>query len=213
LGLGKHLVRELNPEKDGRDTLGRWLAHHLAELMYQAENGKTSAQRSKARQQATETILKIWEHRRFLPRDAYPLAKYQDVLKVIERLKIGNDPYRFYGHNFQNTTDQITSMLFDDFTRLILTLLFRKINHLEEQKKINSTVIETLDEEEQHVWFAIQEWFTLFPNENDDDKPDKKNRKRKKSEKIDLNKNALELIDNIMNSLTELQKAVSPLTK
>jgi hypothetical protein len=35
-------VRELGFE-DGVDTLGRWMAHHLAELIDKAENGATVA--------------------------------------------------------------------------------------------------------------------------------------------------------------------------
>lgn len=66
LGLGRHLVRELRFE-DGVDTLGRWMAHHLAELIDEAESGSTPAERLRARKSATETILKIWEHRASLP--------------------------------------------------------------------------------------------------------------------------------------------------
>ena len=42
--LGQHLVRELGFEDRG-ETLGRWMAHHLAELLDQAENAKTAAER------------------------------------------------------------------------------------------------------------------------------------------------------------------------
>jgi hypothetical protein len=62
LGLGRHLVRELGFE-DGVDTLGRWMAHHLAELIDKAENGVCATERVEARKSATETILKVWEHR------------------------------------------------------------------------------------------------------------------------------------------------------
>src|SRR5687767_11542563 len=78
LGLGQHLVRELDFE-DGVDTLGRWMAHYLAELIDKAENGGTAAKRLRAHKSATETILKIWEHRTSLPGKAYPLAPYKDV--------------------------------------------------------------------------------------------------------------------------------------
>ncbi len=100
LGLGKHLVRELDFE-DGVDTLGRWMSHYLAELIHESENGKTAAIRSKASQKAVETVLKIWEHRKALPRDAYPLAKFEDLSTVLDRLRIGNNPHRAYGdkHN------------------------------------------------------------------------------------------------------------------
>ena len=86
LALGRHLVRELGFD-DQRDTLGRWMAHHLAELINKAENGATGTERVRARKNATETILKIWEHRASLPGNAYPLAPYKDILKVLDRLR------------------------------------------------------------------------------------------------------------------------------
>jgi hypothetical protein len=78
LGLGRHLVRELGLE-DGVDTLGRWMAHHLAELIDKTENAATAKDRQKASKAATETILKIWERRALLPETAYPLAPYTSV--------------------------------------------------------------------------------------------------------------------------------------
>lgn len=143
LELGKYLVRELDFE-DGVDTLGRWMAHHLAELIHEVENGETEEEKLKASQQATETILKIWEHRKNLPREAYPLARYEDLLKVINRLRISSNPYRFEGYNFQNKTDQIASILFDNFTRLILSLLLMRIDSLKSQKVVGSLVIDSL---------------------------------------------------------------------
>ncbi|MDM7920809.1 MAG: hypothetical protein QUS14_00800, partial [Pyrinomonadaceae bacterium] len=75
LELGKHLVRELGLES-GVDTLGRWLAHRIAELIVAAEKAPTLAMRRKAEAAAIETILKVWEKREDLPREVYPLAPY-----------------------------------------------------------------------------------------------------------------------------------------
>lgn len=203
LGLGKHLVRELNFE-DGVDTLGRWMSHHLAELIHESENGKTAAIRSKASQYAVNTILKIWEHRKSLPRQAYPLAEFEDLLKVIDRLRIGNNPYRYYGDGF-NEVDIIASNLFDNFARLIPSLLFLKKEFLESQKKTSDAVIKSLDEKEKQILFAIQEWMTVFPSKSNDETPTKKRKKGEKQEKFDLKKNALNLIDNMTDLFTELR--------
>src|SRR5258705_10014373 len=80
LGLGRHLVRELNLD-DGIDTLAKWMAHHVAELIKDAETAPSGEKRSRASKRATETILKIWEHRELLPSYAYPLARYNEVLR------------------------------------------------------------------------------------------------------------------------------------
>lgn len=205
LGLGKHLVRELNLA-DGVDTLGRWMAHHLAELIHEAERGKTVAGRLKASQQATETILRIWDHRKSLPHDAYPIARYEDLLKVIDRLRIDNNPYKFYGHNFQNRTDQIASALFDNLARLIPTLLLMKINSLSESKKVDPEIIETLDKEEQQLLAAFHEWLTLFPIEENQHESVEKGKKTKTTERFDLSKNALSLTKSLKSLLTTLEK-------
>lgn len=202
--LGKYLVRELDFE-DGVDTLGRWMAHHLSELIHEAENGKSEEKRLKANQQTTETILKIWEHRKNLPRETYPLAKYEDLLKVIDRLRISSNPYRFESYNLQNRTDQIASMLFDTFTRLILTLLLMKTESIKSQKKVDDVAVEALDEEEKQIWSAIHDWMTIFPTELNQDKPA---RKKKEKQTFDLNRNSIILIDSLNDLLKELKNEV-----
>jgi hypothetical protein len=83
LELGEHLVRELGLE-DSTDTLGRWLAHHLAELMTAVKETAGTSAHHEALRQATEIILRIWERRTALPGDAYPLAQYKEVLNVLK---------------------------------------------------------------------------------------------------------------------------------
>ena len=92
VGLGQHLVHELGLV-ERRDTLGSWMAHHLAELIDKAERGQTEADRLQAQKTATETILKVWEHRRSLPGKTYPLASYENVLKVLDVLRPSNNPF------------------------------------------------------------------------------------------------------------------------
>lgn len=202
LELGKYLVRELDFE-DGVDTLGRWMAHHLAELIQEAENRKTQEAKLKASQQATETILKIWEYRKNLPNEAYPLAKYKDLLRVIGFLRIDNNPYRFFRNNFDKT-HELASVLFDNFARLILSLLFIKMESLK-SKKLAENVIEALDEEEKQIWLAIQDWFTVFPNESDEEGTAKKE-KRQKTKDINLKENSVNLINNINKTLIDLKQ-------
>lgn len=202
--LGKHLVRELDFE-DGVDTLGRWMAHHLAELIHEAENSNAEEKRIKASQQAVDTILKIWEHRKNLPREAFPLAKYEDLLKVIERLRIRNDPFRFEIYNFQSRNDQLASMLFDNFTRLVISLLLMKVDSLESKKLIDTTAIESLGKDEKKIWSAIQEWGTIFDNFNEDESP-KSSGKKRKPENVDLKKNSIMLIKSVKYILDELHK-------
>lgn len=148
----------------------------------------------------------IWKHRKNLPREAYPLAEYEELLKVINRLRISSNPYRFDGYNFQNRTDQIAAILFDNFTRLILSLLLMRMNSLKSQKVIDSLVIESLDEDEKQIWLVIQEWMVVFSSETEQNE---KRKKKKKEEEIDLKKNSISLINSINKSLIELKKELN----
>ena len=79
LTLGQRLVKELGLE-DGVDTLGRWMAHRVAELMQQAEQAETLAEQQSAKQECSELILRIWERRAFLPYGR-PLAEVAEFLR------------------------------------------------------------------------------------------------------------------------------------
>jgi phosphoglycolate phosphatase-like HAD superfamily hydrolase len=86
LGLGTHLVRELGFE-NSVDTLGRWLSHHVAGLIAEAQNAATASTREEASSRATDVILKIWEHRAVLPGKANPLAHYKEALEALTELR------------------------------------------------------------------------------------------------------------------------------
>ena len=109
VGTWEHLVIELNLDERG-DTLSRWMAHHVAELINQAQTLTQSRGRNKAQKQAIETILKIWERRENLPHRAYPLAPFKDLLKILTLLQPNNNPYRF---SHLSRIDQLAAVLFD----------------------------------------------------------------------------------------------------
>jgi hypothetical protein len=77
--LGQRLVKELGLD-DGVDTLGRWMAHRVAELMQQAEQSETLAEQESAKQECSELILRIWERRASLPYGR-PLAEVAEFLR------------------------------------------------------------------------------------------------------------------------------------
>ncbi len=181
------------------------MAHHLAELIDEAENGATASKRSTAQKRATEIILKIWEHRLSLPGDLHPLAQYKDVLQVLDRLRLDNNPYRFYRRDYKDKKDHLASVLFDNFTRLILALLLMSARSLEEQKGGNTVVIEALSDDEQRVLTAIQEWFAIFPTPSEKPERRRKSKKGHDVSKVDLNESAAQLIDSIMATLKQLR--------
>ena len=70
------------------DLLGRWMAHHLAELVSVARQRATPEQHL----QIVDIILRLWSHRRYLPIPT--LKEFEPVLAALTRL--GDDrPWAF----------------------------------------------------------------------------------------------------------------------
>ena len=181
------------------------MAHHLGELIDAAENGATAAKRSRARKNATETILKIWEHRASLPGNAYPLAPYNELLKVIDRLRPTDNPFRHFGPPAETKRDQHAADLFDGLSRLIIALLLMKLPPGEEFSEVATVAIEALSEVEQHVLTALQQWGELFTSTPKSSEPTRKGKKRGGGATVDLNDAAIRLIDSMTATLTELR--------
>ena len=81
LELGQQLVKELKLH-DGVDTLGRWMAHHLAELLVAVESAD-DAERPTAEDRVVNLILRIWAHRGAEPMGISPLAPYAKAAQVL----------------------------------------------------------------------------------------------------------------------------------
>lgn len=95
IALGKRLVEELGMEP-GVDTLGRWMAHYIAELIKKAEETDDPGIRSESQEKCCETILKLWEHRAVLPCGAGPLVNLRGVLQAIENLRGQRAPWSLF---------------------------------------------------------------------------------------------------------------------
>ena len=83
LKLGSRIVRELS--LGHTDTLGRWMAHHLAEVLQSAESASED-EKELAQNRAVNLILKLWSHKRSLPGAAYPLNNLERAMSVLARL-------------------------------------------------------------------------------------------------------------------------------
>ncbi len=92
LELGKLLAAEL----EQTDTLGRWVAHYLAERMISFEQ-KTGSERGIAEAEIADLILRLWSLRRQLPGGRLPLAEVDEVEAAIERLAPGRRPWAYFG--------------------------------------------------------------------------------------------------------------------
>lgn len=81
----------LAAQLEDHDTVGQWMAHHLAELVVAAQDNATIT--VEQRQQIVDMILKVWTHRRYFPGRG-PLEEFSSVFVALDRL--GDDgPWKF----------------------------------------------------------------------------------------------------------------------
>src|SRR5690242_7385787 len=157
LELGMYLVRELGIEET-TDTLGRWLAHQLAELIQQANEAKDANVRSEARSHATDLILKIWEHRAVVPGTANPLRAYEPILNVLRNLGPNANPWLYHNRPFE----KIAADIYDPLSRLVIGLLILdcELCFDSHQRRV---AVKFLSPQEQDILKHLKSWLDLFP--------------------------------------------------
>jgi hypothetical protein len=121
LELGRLLVKELNVDS-GTDTLGRWMAHHVAELISAIEAAPNENASRKRRKDAFEAIARLWTHRSTYENRINPLFELKPILQVMGML----DPAR----NVYVLRNDTTRNVYDIFRRLMICLLFRNAESL-----------------------------------------------------------------------------------
>lgn len=208
--LGQHLVRELGIER-GVDTLGRWMAHHLSELIEQAENASSDAERSIAKKEATATILKLWEHRASLPGNAYPLAPYRNILLVLDLLAPNNNSF-FHGWRHTGTEGtRLASSIYRDLSHLLMCVLFWEegLTSAEDLQPTPSVAVKALTQEEQLVLDSIKSWVRLLWSEVDSTLIEVEEQDATTLPEIDFSTIVLKLIDEVITELTELRSYIT----
>lgn len=94
LDLGRKLVKELGLDQSV-DTLGRWMAHYIAELIQDVK--KASAEEKPAKMQACcDAILHLWKHRHMLPDGKRPFEELEPILRTLESIDPENDTPRYF---------------------------------------------------------------------------------------------------------------------
>lgn len=94
LELGKKLTGELGLDQSV-DTLGRWMAHYIAELIQDAEKANPQERPAKMRA-CSEAILSLWKHRHELPNGKRPFEELEPILKALESLNPDYDTPRYF---------------------------------------------------------------------------------------------------------------------
>ena len=111
LELGKLLVKALDLDETV-DTLGRWMVHHIAELMQAAEQAD-GPEKADIENRCRIAILELWGHVNFFPRGHRPFADIEPLLAVIRSLNPDNSAY-FYHSEAQTL---LSSSEIDEATR------------------------------------------------------------------------------------------------
>ena len=153
--LGARIVRELEIDQS-TSTLNRWMAHHLAEVIKTAESAEGSSKEA-LQEQAVSLILDLWERRRGLPGNAYPLSQLEDVISVLKRLNPEASPFRI---RRGNDMEELLSRLFDALQIIVIhgTLLVAKASESPDDVE---TLTPFLDEEEINVIETVAGWTEL----------------------------------------------------
>lgn len=85
IALGQRILEELKLNRE-MNTLGRWLAHYLAEKMESAASAPEDAAGESMRRECVDLILRLWERRQHWPLSA-PLKDAADHLEELLRPK------------------------------------------------------------------------------------------------------------------------------
>lgn len=83
--LGERLVEELNSD-ESNNTLARWIAHYIAELISNIELAASKDSKEQLQKECCDLILKLWSKREDLP-ITKPLDNLKPFLEVVEILK------------------------------------------------------------------------------------------------------------------------------
>ena len=94
LALGRKLVDELGLEPSV-DTLGRWMAHYIAELILELETVEDQTKQS-AEKRCFEAILALWSHRAELPTGKRPFRELEPIVRAVESLDPESDIPRYF---------------------------------------------------------------------------------------------------------------------
>ena len=97
--LGEKLVQELELNAHV-DTLARWMAHYIAELIEQVKN-TTGEEKEKYQKECANIILKLWTHIDQVPNINIPLRSFSSIANMLEKITSDNT-YKYFHEKYEN---------------------------------------------------------------------------------------------------------------
>ena len=100
--LGKKIADELGLEQSS-DTLGRWMSHHIAELIEMAEQAPLS-ERAQKQEQCRTAIIELWDHISSVPPVSNPFIDLEPIITTVRTLD-PNKSTHFYQTRAQEVVE------------------------------------------------------------------------------------------------------------
>ncbi len=115
LKLGKTLISELNLDYTA-NTLARWMAHYIAELIQKIETSKSEEEKKQLKKECCELILELWSKRERVPIKK-PTERLKPIISVLELLKENEHP--FIPFILPSNSKNIKSKTWSEFLKVI----------------------------------------------------------------------------------------------
>lgn len=96
LQLGQKIVDELGRDQTV-DTLGRWMAHYIAELMDKVK-GATGDELNAKQYECAKAILALWEQRSTMPNGKRPFEEFEPIFRALGSLDPDDRSPRYFRH-------------------------------------------------------------------------------------------------------------------
>jgi len=141
--LGNKITQELQLDFKN-NTLGKWMAHYVAELIHEAENCETEEEKKTKQKECCEIILKLWRDREHIPGISKPLDELNPLIELLDKLK--QDDYAYphwlneykseniswskFADNIRNCSEEIFKLCF--YAAVNSELLEKKQNWVKE---------------------------------------------------------------------------------
>ena len=182
LTLGRKIVNELEQEHYF-DTLGRWIAHYVAELIIDAENDSAVDQHN-AKRKCFETILELWSHHSNLPSGLRPFEELEPILRTLSYLDPKNSLLRkfsvFSVETLENNSrvKQLLELAIevDDFARDVVRENIAEAIELVDEGAIEWDAIAKNADADSGAYHALIDFFSSENHQLNDDRTNERER-------------------------------------